>query len=504
MNPVISTLIVGVLACNVLLFGQEKAKDKKSAPAAQKTPAATAPKPTLEKAKELFNKKLYDQAKTFLQGVIQAAPKNPGAYELLAKTYAAQKDEQNEIKTLEKFVALKPKDRPSLDRLLQYYEAKQKKDKLYAILGKLVKVAPKNENYHFKKAVLDFEKKNFSAALAGFETVRSISPVHKNLPYYIGDSAFFLKKYGAAAPALKKASIAPDAKKEVFLHLAETYLALKNSNDAAQAYEALLRKDPDNVQAISALIPMYEKQNNRVRLVRLYEKQQALTGKKDPKALLKMANIYRGQNASKAISLYEEVLAAEGKNVKALTALVALYTAKNDLPKTRDYLARLTALKPTAKGNKQLANIYLQLKDSTKAIKPLEAYTAEKKGDDKSIFTLAELYLRAKQDEKAASTFKLLAEKKTGLKGVKKGVLFHRYGIALSQIGKKAEAVKAYEVAVRLNPMLGEAWYHNAGFYLANEKWNEAINALLKVKALNIHRTEVVRGLAKAYWEGRF
>ncbi|OGS37176.1 MAG: hypothetical protein A2293_11635 [Elusimicrobia bacterium RIFOXYB2_FULL_49_7] len=498
---------------------------------------------TLLRGEDLFTKQLYAKAREVLEAVVAKNPNEAKAWRLLREIYSITNDKKLEIQALEKYAALSPtkesigqaidlfkemgdsakalfyleqyaklkpeetdkvRFRRTLDELALVYEKEQKTDELYGTLKKLIDIAPKNEHYHFKKGNLDFSAGKYKEAFSEFKEVDAISPGYNGNAYPLGESAYRTGNWIVAVEALKKAKVENPDSQTLFLHLGEAFEALKQPTEAASTYETLLNLNPKNPDVISKLIALYEKDKTKdFRLVKLYEDYQELTGKSDPDMMMKQATIYRQSNPGKAISLYEEVIRLDKENVKAYTALVELYEAKNEADKAANYLSKLMEISPTLDGNLKLTQLYLDAKDSAKAIEPLERYVAQKKEDLDRLFLLGKLYLTVKQDDKAALVLERIyresASNKSAFKG-DLGQLYEAYATTLIRTGKKDEAVKIYEAAVKLNPNLGEAWFYIAASYLGKEKWSDAISALQKVKAFDLHKAEVTRGLAKAYY----
>ncbi len=495
---------------------------------------------TLAMAEDLFGRLQFDKAKDVLNAILLKTPNEARAYDLLRQIHSAQNNRKEEIAALEKFIELAPskkavqeaigifKDagdrakvvkysemfismkleladrgflRVCLDDLANGYESENKIDDFYRILVQLIQVAPKNENYHFKKGLIDFNRNAYTAAFDEFKEVNEINPSLKDISYYYGECAFQTKKNEIAIRFLEKAALDNTDKPELYLHLAQAYEGVGNSAKAAQTYESYLDKNPKNREIIEKLIALYEKEKNDFRLMKLYDMYQEVTGSQDPALLNKQAKILSQTNPNKAIAIYEQILVADPRNTGALTALVELYDAKNERAKVLSYLDRLMQISPTLEGNRKLANLYLESKDSGKAIEALERYTSLKSDAWQELLLLGRLYLQLKQDDKASVVLsKIVNDKSSAKKDIDLGELYNSYGIALSRAGKKEAAIKAYEMAVKENPDFAEAWFYLGAYYLETEKWQNAIDALLKCKTVGLYPEKVNKGLAKAYY----
>ncbi|OGJ91104.1 MAG: hypothetical protein A2350_07350, partial [Candidatus Raymondbacteria bacterium RifOxyB12_full_50_8] len=508
--------------------------------------AASAAGSSLQQAEELFKKQQFEQAKEMLKAVVAQNSQEVAAYKMLREIARFQNDRKLEAEYLEQLVSLEPskeniedalslfekagdkekelffhekfvglnlgpqdktKLRISLDKLAVAYEEKKNDTALYDVLVRLIEIAPKNEHYHFKKGRIDLERANLKAAFNEFNVVKSISPAYPDNCFYLGESAYKLEKFDIAADELKKASIEKPLSGEPALHLADSFEKINNEAEAARVYEEVLKTDPKNKEIIEKLIGIYERQKNNVRLVQLYGDYQAAAGTRNIDMILKEASIQRISNTAKAIILYEEALTIDASNEESYKALIELYDIRNERAKVAKYLNEYLKVKPDAQGNKKLSQIYLDLKDSAKAIEPLERYTALQANDLSQMYLLANLYLSVKQDEKASAVLaQLVSNSAAQIKkvGINEAELYELNGSVLQRTGKKAEAVAAYEQALKMNPMMGEAWYYVGAYYLDQQEWQKAIDALLKLKALGLHQDDVTRGLAKAmYLSGR-
>ncbi|MFH0919952.1 MAG: tetratricopeptide repeat protein, partial [Fibrobacterota bacterium] len=513
------------------------------APAPVVTPAPLAAVSDLAQAEELLKKQLFEKAKESLLTYIANNPNDPKAWEMLRQIHSSQYNVKLEVEALEKLVELVPankkyiedaialyrdmgnkekqckfyekfialkldaadrgKQRVALDELAAFYEAANRADDLYRILKELTLLAPRNENYQFKKGVIDFNKQSYEPAYAAFKATSDISPSF-NAPkfnYYFGESAFQVKQWAVAAARLDKALSDMPGQAELYAHMGQAYEAADNPEKAAQAYEFLFAREPRNKEYLQKLISLYEAQKDDFRLIKLYEAYQELNGRPDLDISVKQAKILSQTNPSKAITVYEEILAADSKNAAALSALVDLYDAKNEKPRVQQYLVQLMQVAPTADGSRRLATMYLEQKDTLKAIEPLERFTQSKPDDLSGLFLLGKLYLATRQDDRGAAALgKIIEAKPEARSAIEPGALYNAYGMALSRLGRKDEAVAAYEIAVKANAMLVDAWLYLAGSYLEKEQWPNAIDALTRVKAFGAQTEKANKGLAKAYF----
>jgi len=186
-------------------------------------------------------------------------------------------------------------------------------------------------------------------------------------------------------------------------------------------------------------------------------------------------------------------------NETALMMTTDLYEEKKDLKKAALKLEKLVLLKPRPEMNLKLSRLYMALNDSVKAIEPLERYTAVQKAALPEMVLLARCYLVHKDYDKAEVVIRkvLSLKPKDGL-----GDIYLVLAVALEGVNKSAEAVSAYEQAVKYDSKNGEAFFKIGQFYLSSKKWKESVTPLLNAVNLNTHREEAITGLAEAYYQG--
>lgn len=128
------------------------------------------------------------------------------------------------------------------------------------------------------------------------------------------------------------AELVPDPfeKVELNLKVADLYVSkFANQAEAIKAYERVVDVDPENGQACSYLLQMYEKRRDWENLIRLrrIEAGRASTARERTALYLAMAKLAteRIRKPEACIPLWQEVVASDPDNEEALTALSTLY-----------------------------------------------------------------------------------------------------------------------------------------------------------------------------------
>ncbi|MBL8029032.1 MAG: tetratricopeptide repeat protein, partial [Fibrobacteres bacterium] len=519
---------MGLILCALMLFA-----------VVAQNPAQ--PTPELKEAQELLDRLQFDKAKNLLQGIVAQNPNEAAAWRMLRQIYQAQNNRQEEIAALEKAVAIspdkgsvdelieiaksesdeakrikysviyttlelaaadKPRLRTVLEDLLSYYEQTQNADEYYKTLNKLLEIAPKSEVYQFKKGVIAFKKQDFYAAFEAFSAVLAISPAYQGLSAYLGDAAFQISKFEVAAPQLEKAAAQASQADKVRLYssAAKSFEAINNDAKSAECFEAVLKIEEKNSEAVNRLVAIYERLKNKGRLQALYAIQLEQAGGRDVVILAKQAGLLKETDPAKAIDAYNAILASDGNSAPAISGLLDIYSAQKNKAKEIEFLGKLMQIDPTPEGNRKLAYMLLSSGDTAKAVSALADYLIVKSDAWTDMFTLANLYFKAGQFDKTVSvTAEIMADKNK--KPVDAGEVALLRAKALIAKKESARAAEDLAAAVAANPKLAEAWHLLAKYKMDALEWAPAKEAFLKAKALGVKGDDLTLGLAVSAYE---
>ena len=219
-----------------------------------------------------------------------------------------------------------------------------------------------------------------------------------------------------------KLAIAADPSSDyVTSELVDLYAQAGRLNDAVSEAEAVLQRDPNNLQMRKALGRIYRgyladpaqsKLNEDMlkRAVEQYEKIVELDPK-DSESYLHLANLYRvGRDSVKAEKAYKAALAIDANSEEALTGLAALYAEIGDANGAIEMLAQAAQKRPNARILAALGAAYEQ---GNKPEQAIEAYTKAidlDKTDIEARRALAHALLANEQYDKALAQYQALAQ----------------------------------------------------------------------------------------------
>lgn len=191
--------------------------------------------------------------------------------------------------------------------------------------------------------------------------------------------------------------------------LTDLYVASNQLRAAVSEAEALLAKNPDNLQARRMLGRIYTRligdpQQGQIQeemLKRAIEQYQIVTGK-DPKDIdswVTLGRLYRvSRNSVQAESAFRKALEAEPENEEALTGLAMVYSDVGDTKNVVDMLKKVKT--PSLRILLAMANAYEQMRDYSSAAQVLRQALQSNQQNPQIKRALAQnLYNSDKSDE---------------------------------------------------------------------------------------------------------
>jgi len=137
--------------------------------------------------------------------------------------------------------------------------------------------------------------------------------------------------------------------KQLLSKLAQVYDTQLNEVDKAiGCWSRATDIDPDNLQALEALEALYQRTENWAELLEVYRRKVGLSEEPETRQNLRFQIAYLQeellQQLEEAITTYNEILADDDTNVKAIVALDRLYQASENWPDLAEILDRQLAL----------------------------------------------------------------------------------------------------------------------------------------------------------------
>jgi tetratricopeptide (TPR) repeat protein len=203
--------------------------------------------------------------------------------------------------------------------------------------------------------------------------------------------------------------------------LVDLYAQAGRLNDAVAEAEAVLQRNPNDVQMRRVLGRIYRgyladpgqgKLNEELlhKAIDLYEKIVALDPK-DSESYLHLASLYRvGRDSVKAEKAYKSALALDPNSEEALTGLAALYAEIGDTNGAIDMLSRAAQKRPNARILAALGAAYEQANKPEQAIEALSKAVDLDRNDTEARRALARNLLMNEEYDKALVQYQLLTQ----------------------------------------------------------------------------------------------
>lgn len=241
------------------------------------------------------------------------------------------------------------------------------------------------------------------------------------------DVYYARRDYYSARIEIKRAIAAQDDVPEYWARLARVELASGQLLDAYQAYARLIELDPEDSEAIQAMAELsysggsykdseklvdkiLEKEPRSLRMLlvkgsiaaaqhdapaarAVAEQMLAIDPANEGGKILLARVLTIGQDRDGAIALLEKAVAEDGESIPKLMALLDLYNAKEDFPRTSRIFARLFALEPlNADLRLDYARLLYERGRPDRALDLLARLTRAHPGDDSIERRIVELW----------------------------------------------------------------------------------------------------------------
>ncbi len=260
-------------------------------------------------AREAYNKKNYEDAKSLYQEALAIYPKHISSIYGLAsiddlfENYPDAEGKYNEI------LALSDNHIPSLNGLGKIAENRGDYDNAISFYDRVLQADENNLNALKKLAVIYENKEDYNQSIAYYEKAYDL------------DSE---KSLGYALARLYRKEL--DNNKENMALLKKTaklYLALDDKSLAIEYYTKAYQVDNKDMDVIKNLASLYEASNEKLALD-YYEKAYAINSR-DIDLLKKLAGMYAKKDKKMAIKYYEEAYAVDAKDAEIAKNLAIVY-----------------------------------------------------------------------------------------------------------------------------------------------------------------------------------
>jgi tetratricopeptide (TPR) repeat protein len=389
------------------------------------------------RAARVSRHRLRDEARAaaFYRRVLEFAPTHSEALAFLSEYYSGEKRWDDLVQVYE--ASLSGGDQGNRERL-----------------GDLLQVA----------MLLWRKRQDPRAASAWFERVRKLDPANQ------GMLDFYREFYAAEEDAPQLLAVLSAAqrvlpsgkdKQAITAEIAHLAAGHKDAQKAIEQYKNLLRQDPENAQALSALKQLYHRTQGHLALVELLRQQlerTPLSETSERLAILReVAELYRGPLASDTalVSVLHQIAQLDAEDVEVARELVQLY---EKLGRWRDLLTsqqRLATLTPDrhekielmrAAGRRWLDQ-FSNVQNATQAFESLlEVAPDDREARDR----LRELYKKRRSWE---ALYKLYEGELKSTQGAEHQELLQEMArLAAERLGRGNDATRLYREILESDP----------------------------------------------------
>ena len=356
-----------------------------------------------------------------------------------------------------------------------------------------------------------FDAGRYAEALDGFQKVQAESP-RCEIYFYIGLTQYRLRRVDDAIASLAS-SVGCNPRFSLGEHaLGDAYVAKGDDNRALAAYEAGLKIQPDDPEALRAASLICLKHELNARAIPLLERYVKLQPRDlDARADLAAAIYAATGDFYKAKEQYRAVLAVNARHPAALLGLGGLYLSSGQKAQAVPLLLEAAKLVPdSAKPLDLLGSAYNRLGRYAEAMAVLEKAAQLSPDEASTYYQLAIAYghmQRPADRKKAMERFVQLNDQGEKLLEAQREAARLALNVqAVVDRGDDVKALQMMEQAHDLDPNNDEVLYRLGGLYLAAERYDLARNCAetLTKRAPSEWRYWYLLGsvqMAEAQWE---
>ncbi len=422
----------------------------------------------------LLAQKRLDDAVTEIQKVLQKDDNDAVAHNLLGNVYMAKGMFEDGMREFNKATKIDPKIVDAYLKKGYFYFSRGKNAEGETELATAVHAAPDVlssrlllASYHLRVGKGEKALADLRAGLIGKKS---------DAVLYNGIAAvyFTLNKQTEGLKSIQKAKEMDSAFPASYQNLATYYSSTGKYDKALEEYNALLRNDPQNFQAMLGMAGLYEIKGNDKEALAYYQK---ATETKQPAAFLAKAGYHvKTHETAQALNVLNDALKIDARNVTVLEmkgsllvsekeyknairvfddvesidpeAGVALkigaYVTMKDTAKAIDQAQKIIEKYPSsARGYMVLGSIYESQKDYPRAIREVKSGIRIDGSNAQAIVYLGNLYEATKDYKQAMTAYEDACRKKPDFVPA----LFAQ-GALLDQTGKKKEAIGKYRAVL--------------------------------------------------------
>jgi len=375
---VLGVLALAVLAIPNLGHASPQLPQKSSSQSA--AAASPSQKADLQKAEELIQQGLFEQAREIVGGQLKQNPSSVDAYNLLGIAYTGEKDYAHALDAFQRALQLAPNSTKTHNNLGNLYVAQQKPDLAEKEFTKVLSLAPANRDANYNLALVLLAKGSPLAAIQHFQRVhpltvearfnlvraylqagktaeavhiaRDLSAAHKQdaqLHFTLGVLLATAKQYKTAQLELEQANALQPETFEILHDLGQVYLRELEYAKANLALNRALKLKPDSVETLYLLAQVYSEQAKPSDALDLLVRARKLAPQ-NPDVIFLMARVSMTQNYFEdAIPLLESGLKIVPQRADLHAALGESYFMSGKTEKAIAEFQKLIELDPSAR-----------------------------------------------------------------------------------------------------------------------------------------------------------
>jgi tetratricopeptide (TPR) repeat protein len=452
--------------------------------------------------------KNYDIALKYLSFIVRndaAGAIVPDGYFLLADAYMGLNDSKNAIASLEKVIAITPKNVEAYARLADLYQKANMPDKSKEVLESMVMLSPNDPAIYLSLGKYNLKVKKYVDARAMFEksnTLKTNADALEGLAicdYYMNQ---FSQAKTSALSAIKMNSDLVDAR----YILGTILLGEKNYKEAQTQFEFVVKRRSEP-EYLSLLAECYVNLGIKDKLADVDRKIVAVNSQNVDSRMRLAVYAEEIKNITEAISMYKELSVLKPEDGKIVYKLYELSNANKDYTQAKIYLKKYLTLSPdNADAHGLMGDLYynenkmddalseyriaLKKNAASKGFLKRYAEIVNAKGLQEEVINALEGLVASNQaDASTFTTLGLIYEKKNAMP---RAIEMYQSALqkdpsnidalnalAASQaiIGDVNSAIITYEQIIMMNPKAVNEYKELGDLYVRSFKQAEAIKA---------------------------
>lgn len=333
-----------------------------------------------------------------------------------------------------------------------------------------------------------FNSSNYTQALKSFEEARKLSS-DCAIPFFIGVTRYRLKQIDEAIVEFSSASACNPSMPDARIALAEAYAEKGDDNRALASYQAVLKLQPDNVEALRASGKLCLRHEMNIQAVPLLERLVQLQPA-DPQAKSDLAAAYAATGKfDQAEKELNQAFRIDPENASVLVGLGAVYLRTNRIPKALPLLQKAATLVPNdSRPFFLLGSAYNRLGKYREAVTTLEQAARLSPNDADIYYQLASACEHAGRSEERRAALQRFAELKEhsekASEARREAMKLLLQAKPLVDAGKLQEALGLVEKAQQLYPENDQILYRLASLYYDAGQYESALQCVRRAISL--------------------